>query len=152
METFMELVGWVRNRRAELGLKPKETASVHLGCEDPELADFLAEQAPLARQLAALDTWEVASDPPAGASRDRVAGIDVAFLVAGRDLEAEERRRLETELAELAPQIERLESLLANDDFTAKAPADVVARNRRRLDELEARRGAIGDALGGGRA
>jgi valyl-tRNA synthetase len=148
MGVFMELVGWVRNRRAELGLKPRQEAAVHLACHDPALGAFLATQGPLARGLATLSAWQVAGELPSGASRDQVAGIDLALSVPGRDLEAEERQRLAVELAELEPQIERLEALLANPDFTGKAPAQVVERNRERLAELEGRRAAIGDALG----
>lgn len=143
MATFIELIGWVRNRRAELGLKPRETADVWLVAADEAQGRFLARQEPLARSVANLATWRLADELPEGASRDRVAGVDLAFVIEGRDLQAEERQRGEAELAEIAPQIDRLEGLLNNGDFTAKAPAEVVERNRRRLEELEGRRASI---------
>jgi len=148
MATFIELIGWVRNRRAELGLKPKEQAEVQWLCGEPAMAEFLDQQTPLAKSLANLAKWDSVESLPKDASRDRVAGIDVAFLVPGRDLEAEEREREEAELAELEPQIKRLTDLLGNADFTAKAPEQVVARNRQRLEELESRRLGIVEARG----
>ncbi|MCZ6508934.1 MAG: valine--tRNA ligase [Acidobacteria bacterium] len=150
MASFMEIIGWARKRRAELGLGPRDPAEVTLVCSEPALAGFLAAQSPLARALATLGRWEVVAELPPAASRDRVVGVDVALSVAGRDLEAEERVRVESELGELAPQIERLVGLLANDDFIAKAPANVVGKNRLRLDELESRRRAMLAALHGG--
>jgi valyl-tRNA synthetase len=148
MASFMEVIGWVRNRRAELGLKPKETARVWLSSPDGALGEFLSQQASLARGLANLEHWELTESLPAEASRDRVAGVDVAFAVAGRDLESEARARAEVELAELAPQIERLAALLGNEQFTAKAPPAVVESNRQRLDEFEGRRRSILATLG----
>ncbi len=148
MASFMEVVGWVRNRRAELGLKPREPAAVLLSCGDARLAEFLRRQAPLARALAALERWELVAELPAGASRDRVGGVDLAFMVEGRDLDAEESERLGAELAELDPQIARLEGLLANEAFISKAPDAVVAKNRSRLAELASRRQGILESLG----
>ncbi len=148
MAAFMEVVGWVRNRRAELGLKPREQAAVVLSCADAGLAEFLRCQAPLASALASLARWELVSELPADASRDRVGGVDLALMVPGRDLEAEERERLDAELAELGPQMERLTSLLENDAFVSKAPDAVVEKNRQRLAELVSRRAGIVESLG----
>jgi valyl-tRNA synthetase len=147
MTAFMEVVGWVRNRRAELGLKPREPAAVVLSCADARLADFLRLQAPLASALAGLERWELVSELPPDASRDRVGGVDLALMVQGRDLEAEERERLATELAELAPQMARLTGLLENDAFVSKAPDAVVEKNRARLSELASRRQSIVESL-----
>jgi len=147
MDRFMEIIGWVRNRRAEMKLKPRDPAEVVIGAADSAAADFLAGQAPLASALAALSRWEVVGELPEDASHDRVAGVDVAFSVPGRDLEAEERDLLTAEGEEIEPQIARLEGLLGNAEFVGKAPEAVVAKNRGRLDELVARRNAIIEAL-----
>lgn len=148
MARFIEIIGWVRHRRADLGLKPKATAELFIVAEEPEFAAFLAEQEPLARALATLDRWQVGAQLPAGSSRDRVAGVDLALDIPGRDLEAEEDGRLRDELAEIGPQVARLVGLLGNQQFTAKAPPEVVAKNRQRLQELETRQRGIEQALG----
>ncbi len=147
MGRFMEIVGWVRNRRAELGLKPKDPATLALVAGEHEWGQFLAEQGPLGEKLAGLDKWDVVAELAAEASRDRVADTEVALRVAGRDLEEEERERLRGELAELQPQIARVEALLANDGFVSKAPDAIVEKNRGRLRELEDRSASIRGAL-----
>ena len=54
---------------------------------------------------------------------------------------AEARRAAQVE--ELERAIERLEGLLANDGFTRRAPAEVVERERARLDELRRQRARL---------
>ena len=59
---------------------------------------------------------------------DTAAGIDVAA----------ERRRLDKDLAAARKEADQAERKLANESFLAKAPADVVAKTRERLDAAAA--------------
>lgn len=62
------------------------------------------------------------------------------------DVEAE-RSRLGREDEKLGREIARLEARLANQGFVAKAPAEVVAKERARLDELSATRSTLAQQL-----
>ena len=62
------------------------------------------------------------------------------------DAEAE-RARLGREDEKLGKEIARLEGKLANQGFVAKAPAEVVAKERVRLDELSATRTTLAQQL-----
>jgi len=146
MDSFMRVVTWARTRRAELGIPPGEPVGLYLACDDAAPREFLAAQGPLARSLARLGEWSFGK-PPAGASSDRVGGVVVALAVAGRDLAAEERQRLEDELAQVVVQIEKNAALLAREAFVARAPAEVVEGHRRKLAELESRRESLRAAL-----
>jgi len=65
-----------------------------------------------------------------------VTPVEISLPLAGLvDLEAE-RARLEKELAEAQSQIARLEKLLASP-FAQKAPAEVVAKEREKLDAYQ---------------
>jgi valyl-tRNA synthetase len=59
---------------------------------------------------------------------DTAAGIDVAA----------ERRRMDKDLAAARKEADQTERKLANESFLAKAPADVVATTRERLDAARA--------------
>jgi valyl-tRNA synthetase len=60
-------------------------------------------------------------------------GVEAYLPLAGMvDLEAE-RARLERELERTRQEVQRVERLLANADFVAKAPAEVVAREQEKL-------------------
>ena len=146
MDLLKEVVTRVRTLRAELKLAPQARPVLHLETADEELGGFLAEQAPLIVFLCRLADLQMGA-APAGAGRDAIAGVRIGLAAEG-DLSATDRRRVESELADIGAQIERVEQLLANRQFVAKAPAKVVEGNRRRLAELERRR----DNLAGGRA
>ena len=59
---------------------------------------------------------------------DTAAGIDVAA----------ERRRMDKDLAAARKEADQTERKLANESFLAKAPAEVVAQTRERLDTARA--------------
>jgi valyl-tRNA synthetase len=60
---------------------------------------------------------------------------------------AAERARLAKEVAALAADIERTAKKLANPDFVARAPEEVVDENRARLAEAEAAKDRLDAAL-----
>jgi len=59
---------------------------------------------------------------------------DELLALAGAVDVAAERRRLEKDLAAAISEAEQAERKLGNADFTAKAPAEVVAKTRQRLE------------------
>ncbi len=150
MASLIEGVTRVRSLAAELGIAPGQGLTVYLEAEAPELGAFLAEQrAVLAFLCPTGKSGGVEIGPaPEGASRDLVAGINLGLVPERVELGAEERSRLETELEKLEAEIARARGRLSNQQFLAKAPAEVVAGNRRRLEELEQRRERIAAGLG----
>ena len=146
MDHFIEIVGWVRNLRAELGIPPRETVELYLEPDSEGTAEFLGRLEPLATSLLRLGGYHLA-EAPDGASRDRVGGIAVGLVPPPREVDEAERRRLEGERAKLVEQIERLRELLTNEQFLAKAPDAVVDRNRQKLAETEGRLQSIESGL-----
>lgn len=84
---------------------------------------------------------------PAGSIPYVVRGATLAAPVADFIDLAAERARLTKEVASLASDIERTEKKLANPDFVARAPEEVVEENRERLDEAKAAREKLQAAL-----
>ncbi len=132
ISSLMRLVTEVRRFRSDQGLRPGQRVAARLvGIE----ATPLAGHQEAIRSLLRLD-------PPAdgfAASASLVAeDITVELDVAGAIDVAAERRRLEKDLAAARSEAEQAERKLANADFTAKAPAAVVAKTRQRLDAAQA--------------
>jgi len=60
---------------------------------------------------------------------------------------AAERARLEKEMSKVEADIKRVDAKLANADFIARAPEEVVAGEREKREEAQARKAKIIEAL-----
>jgi valyl-tRNA synthetase len=161
MDTLLQVVARVRSLRTELSLPPKANVTLYLAAG--EGVAFLRQQESLLRslcRLAAVETRAAAAPGavgsgapgavaalPAGAARERVAGIDLALAAKRAVMGGEESERLRRELEKLVAEIQRAEARLANADFVAKAPAAVVEGGRARLAELREREAGLRASL-----
>ena len=107
----------------------------------------LAASAGQIAQLLRVSGVESVDAAPAGSIPFVVAGATFALPVAEFiDLTAE-RARLTKEVATLISDIDRTTKKLANPDFLARAPEEVVEENRERLAEAEAAKTKLENAL-----
>ncbi|MGE5249627.1 MAG: valine--tRNA ligase [Bacteroidota bacterium] len=132
---LQDTVRAIRNLRSEknIPLSRKLPAILAAGAK----ADLLRQQGLVIASLAGLDPTLLSVFSSLDSKPDNTASLVVGAVEIYLPLEnaidrAEERARLEKELAEARAQIERLEKLLASD-FASRAPAPVVARERDRL-------------------
>jgi len=130
-----EIVRSIRNLRAEKSVAPSKriAASFSAGAK----ADLLKEQTKAIASLAGLNEVEIdiadaLKEKPADAAVLVVGPVEIYIPLAGMVDLAEEKARLEKELREAESQIERLEKLLSSD-FSNKAPAPVVQKERDKL-------------------
>ncbi|MDX6697283.1 MAG: valyl-tRNA synthetase [Solirubrobacteraceae bacterium] len=130
IEAVRALRGW----RDHVGLQPGETVPARLAAEGYD--DTLAHLARFARlELSADGGDPVASVPIPGGAVEILAG-------GGFDPGAAERRRAERR-AGIESEIARSEGKLANQGFTAKAPAQVVEAEREKLARLRSELEAV---------
>ncbi|HBX68234.1 MAG TPA: valine--tRNA ligase, partial [Chloroflexi bacterium] len=134
-ELLQEIVRSIRNVRAEKNVKPgqKIPATFVAG----EFAHTLEHEAAALANLTRLDLDQVSihhelAEKPEDSIVLVVGAVEIYLPLAGMVDLAEERTRLEKELAETESQIARLEKLL-NSPFAEKAPANVVQGERERL-------------------
>ena len=136
--SLFDVVGWVRNIRAELGVPPKTRLTLYVEPDDDELSALFDGQRALLEFLCGLETLEF-GPPPEDAARDRVGRILVGVVAPQVELGAQQRARGEKEAARLRDLIERARQQLSNEAFLKKAPAQVVEAKRDKLGELEGR-------------
>jgi valyl-tRNA synthetase len=105
-----------------------------------------ANAAVIAQTLRVSGVEAVDAAPP-GAIPFVVEGATLALPVAEFIDLAAERARLTKEVASLAADIDRTAKKLANADFVARAPEEVVEENRERLAEAEAAKAKLEGAL-----
>ncbi|MBL6787575.1 MAG: valine--tRNA ligase, partial [PS1 clade bacterium] len=99
------------------------------------------------RRLARLADISFADTVPAGSAQTVLGEATLALPLADVIDIAAERARLQKEIGKTEGEIKKLSGKLNNEGFLAKAPEAVVAENRARLDEEEARRDKLNSAL-----
>lgn len=153
VEGLIELIGAVRNARHDAGIEPARWLEATIHAADPSGMSVVGTLRPAVERLARLRPLTIDSEPIAaaagqgpGATMTVLAGDFEAAVRTDLALGATERARLDRELAEARSALQRVEELLASDDFTSRAPADVVsgararaAGFRERVERLQAR-------------
>jgi valyl-tRNA synthetase len=136
MQELQDLISAVRTARAENGIDPRRKLPIQLVCGEHQRR-FLESQQHHLVNLAQLDSIKFVPELDQGGIK--VQGIarlaEFALMLEDViDVEAE-RNRLARQIAKLTEDVGRLEQKLQNQDFTSKAPEQVVATARRRRDE-----------------
>jgi valyl-tRNA synthetase len=132
ISSMMALVTEVRRFRSDQGLRPGQRVAARLaGIAGTPLAGHEDRIRSLLRLTPPADGFS------ASASLE-LEGITVELDVAGVIDVAAERRRMEKDLAAARSEAEQAARKLGNAAFTAKAPANVVAKTQQRLDAAHA--------------
>ena len=146
VELLIDLVRAIRNVRAELKIEPQTLLDVAVAASRPAAA--LEGEADAVRALARVGALRF-GDVESGQDTVRlvVRDVTVALNVGGSvDLDAE-RERLRVEAASVEKHVAGLQGRLGNAQFLDKAPAEVVERERERLENGRARLERITELL-----
>ena len=150
----MAEIGWligaiseIRSVRAEMNVPAgAQVPLVAIDAGDQTQARLTATSDTLKR-LARVSDISFADTVPSGSAQtvlgEAVFALPLADVI---DIDAE-RARLQKEIGKTEGEIKKLSGKLSNEGFLAKAPEDVVADNRARLSEEEARRDKLNSAL-----
>jgi len=133
----VRLIATIRAMRVDSNVPPGTKVPLKLrgGDSNSDIATLVTRHRALIQSLARVETVEViAGEAPKGSVQSVCDGTTVILPLAEIiDVDAE-RIRLSKELGRLESEIERLNRKLANPSFLAKAPAEVVATHRDRLE------------------
>jgi valyl-tRNA synthetase len=146
MKLLQDVVVSVRNIRGELNITPSLPLDVLVRAASQTDKDFIEACADLVGVLARAGsvTVETELSPPKASASAVIDGGEVFVPLSGAvDLGAE-LARLEKEEAKLAKDLEIVGRKLANEDFVAKAPAEVVAKERDKAQVLSEKKEKIG--------
>jgi valyl-tRNA synthetase len=150
-----ETVRAVRNLRAESRVPEKEKIDVLVVAKAgaDETAAGVASQAAQILRLCNASSLRVERAPPPKENASAVISLGDVFIdLAGKRDLAAERERLTKELAKAEATVVQTNAKLANANFVSRAKPEVVAQERRRLEEAQeqaARLRRLLDSLGG---
>ena len=150
VDLVTEIVRAIRNIRAEFQIEPQRRMDAKIDAGG--LKPALAQEAEAIRQLARVGELEFTNGRESSLTPSQtvtlvVGSVTVSLPMTGLVDLAAERKRLEAELTDSQGQSGRLSGRLSNQDFLSKAPADVVDRERERLESLQARQARLQELL-----
>ncbi|MEK6253485.1 MAG: class I tRNA ligase family protein, partial [Gemmatimonadales bacterium] len=142
VSALQEIVGAVRNLRAEYGIDPAKPVAVVVARATASLADALrGELEGLLRlgRMSSLDMAEVVPVGEPGAHSVLRSGAEVFLPLAGVVDLVRERERTEAEIDRLQGLLEGSRRRLEDPRFVDRAPAEVVEREREKCISFEER-------------
>jgi len=141
MDELMETITAVRTLRNELSVPPKKEAHAVLVSGDEEVRNVVQNNAALIESLARTVLVESVAE------EGQAAGIEgqtaVALIPGGKlliplaeliDIE-QEKARLQNVIARKKQELSRAEGKLANENFVAKAPPELVDQEKAKLEQ-----------------
>jgi valyl-tRNA synthetase len=135
-DAVRDAISAIRTRRSEMNVPQKMQPSLIIETDSPE--DFTAGAAQI-KKLAGISEITVTTSAPSGTDGYAVIATAAAKLYLPLaelvDL-AEERARLEREIAAAEKNLAGVAGKLSNEQFMSKAPEGVVQKERDRLAEL----------------
>ena len=141
MDLVVRAVERIRTIRGESNIPPGKKIPAAIHARHDDVRAVLSDGARFIRPLAQLSDLAVLPPRPDGEKLRRVAvavepEMEIAVPLEGLIDFAEEERRLRKEIGKAEGDLGSLSRKLENPSFVARAPAEVVAKDRARVSEL----------------
>jgi valyl-tRNA synthetase len=149
----LDTIRAIRNIRAEKRVDAGRWIEAYVSTDNqPHIPDVLDEMRSAVEQLARVRPLSIVTSVDDAPTDQVVRAVlnrgQVVIPMAGLfDLDAE-RERLGKQVEEVERELRSLEGKLANEQFTSRAPADVVQRERDRLETARARLEGLRQSIG----
>ncbi|HXT06350.1 MAG TPA: valine--tRNA ligase [Roseiarcus sp.] len=135
----VELIEAIRSIRSEMAIAQNAPLRLALVAPSATVEGYLARWRPTLERLARIEGVDVTAEPPTGAVAILVRDAQAALPLAGLVDFSAERARLAKEIAKEQSEIAKVDAKLANADFLARAPEEIIEENRQRREAALAR-------------
>jgi valyl-tRNA synthetase len=135
MNLLMAIITAIRNIRGEMNVPPGTQVEVFLHSPEAGAMEALNRHRQSIQILGRVQELHCNSvgGPPAAAAKAVVDAVDIFMPLAGIIDFAEEAKRLDRELEKLGKEVGQAQRKMSNEDFLAKAPAEVVQKEQAKL-------------------
>jgi len=150
MNSIMDTIKAIRNMRAEVNVPPGKKSEVILQVVAEELQAVFAGNLQYLKTMAAAEPITIlAADAqkPDNAMAAIVSGVEIYMPLKGLIDVEKETARLNKELAGLDKELARIAGKLSNEGFVAKAPPEVIAKEKAKAGEYQEKQTAIQERL-----
>ena len=139
MERIMDVIRGIRNIRGEMDVTPGKQIAAALDCKSGDALAVVREGEKYIKTLARVNelTYGAGIERPKQAATQVAGEVEILVPLAGLiDLE-EEEKRLQKEIAKVEKDVTLFEKKLSNEAFVAKAPPEVLEKDRGKLAEAK---------------
>ncbi|MER2028138.1 MAG: valine--tRNA ligase [Solibacillus sp.] len=141
MQLLMDIIRAVRNIRAEVNTPMSKKVPMTISAKDEQTSAVLEVNKGYIEKFCNPDGLTIGADleAPAQAMSAVVSGAEIFMPLAGLINIEEEIARLEKELDKWAKEVKLVSGKLSNERFVSKAPEALVATEREKLADYEAK-------------
>ncbi|MBV1916112.1 MAG: valine--tRNA ligase [Pseudomonadales bacterium] len=139
IEWLKAVITGIRNIRGEMDISPAKALPIFFKNGDASDERCLEENRLLLMSLAKLEKieWLQIEDEAPVSATQLVGDMELLVPMAGLIDTDAEIARLDKEINKLEQEVKRISGKLGNQNFVAKAPAEVVAKEQAKLDDSE---------------
>ena len=137
IEWLKSVITAIRNIRGEMDISPAKALPIYFKNGSADDQRCLDENRLLLTSLAKLEKieWLQADDEAPVSATQLVGDMELLVPMAGLIDTDAEIARLDKEINKLEQEVKRISGKLGNQNFVAKAPAEVVAKEQAKLDD-----------------
>ena len=136
-ETFKEIIYRIRNIRGEMNIAPEKKADVVFRTSSPVISEIINSEALHIQALAKVESisLDAAYSPDKTDASAVMADAEIFLPLKGLIDVDKERARLEKEMGRISAELDRVNNKLSSENFTGRAPADVIEKERLKQKE-----------------
>lgn len=140
MGLLIDVIKAIRNIYSEMNVPPSSKAEVLIRSTDNSMRWVLAEHVDYIYRLASASKMIIEADiqKPASSAVAVVREAEIYVPLKGLIDVEKEKERLTKSLEKTLADLDRTNKKLANEEFLSKAPADVVAKEKAKKEDMEA--------------
>ncbi len=149
MERVMAVISGIRNIRGEMEVPPSKHIAVILSCDSEESQRLMKHNESAIISLARVSDLAIGHgiEKPEDASIQVAGDVQIYVPLKGLvDVAAEEERLLK-EIGKLHKEIEMFSGKLASPAFVDRAPAEIVAKERQKLADVQGKKLVLEESL-----
>jgi len=140
IEWLKRVIIGIRNIRGEMNITPAKHLPIYFNNGSADDLHKLNDNRQFLAKLANLEaiTWLEPGDEAPMSATALVGNMEILVPMAGLIDKDAELARLNKEIDKLQRELEKVQNKLGNENFVGKAPAEVVAKERERMADMEA--------------